>query len=361
MSIARGLLTGFLGGAIADKKAKDTAHLEVVKNVRTNYFNNTLPETIEAENTRKTNYELLAGEYGVPAANVFDANDFTVNKLSMERLDELMEKNKLDKTKLEAANFGTTYEDRYSQRGVAFEDKYKSVFNQLGVKQIGSMGPYTVKSQLEGDATVDMSKAPTTPMEENIPVSSMQVSDFLIPTGLGVALDPGKFAKASQSYRGFGEIFKIDPVTKELKPDFGNRGNEYTAFQNITQEYLSQFGTGKEGEASLTAAMSFADKVLDERVSNIIFGFQTAEGRVPGMVALVPSEKGGMKPGTSFSPGFLNNFQTAKEQKQYIAQHIKEYSLATQRYFAESFPEKVQFSDGTDAKLFLLQITGLAN
>ena len=41
MSIARGLLTGFLGGAIADKEAKDKAHLEVVKNVRTNYFNNT--------------------------------------------------------------------------------------------------------------------------------------------------------------------------------------------------------------------------------------------------------------------------------------------------------------------------------
>ncbi len=362
MSIARGLLTGFLGGAIADKEAKDKAHLEVVKNVRTNYFNNTLPETIEAEDTRKTNYELLAGEYGVPAANVFDANDFTVNKLSMERLDELMKKNKLDKTKLEAANFGTTYEDRYNQRGVAFEDKYKSVFNQLGVKQIGSMGPYTVKSQLEGDATVDMSETPTTPMEENIPVSSMQVSDFLIPTGVGVALDSGKFAKAAESVRGFDELITIDPVTKKATVKLGNRGNEFTALRNITQEYLSQFGTGKEGEASLPAAISFADKVLDERVNHMIFGKQTAEGRVSGLVELKqdPKNLNNMIASNNFSSGFLNNFPNASDQKKYIAQGIKEYSLAEQRYFAETFPDGVKFSDGTDAKIFLLQITGLS-
>ena len=363
MSIARGLLTGFLGGAIADKEAKDKAHLEVVKNVRTNYFNNTLPETIEAEDTRKTNYELLAGEYGVPAANVFDANDFTVNKLSMERLDELMKKNKLDKTKLEAANFGTKYEDRYNQRGVAFEDKYKSVFNQLGVKQIGSMGPYTVKSQLEGDATVDMSEAPTTPMEENIPISSMQVSDFLIPTGVGVALDASKFAKAAESVRGFDELITIDPVSKKATVKLGNRGNEFTALRNITQEVLPQFGTGKEGEASLPAAISFANKVLDQRVNQVIFGKQTETGRIPGLVELKPDPKNpnNMVASNSFSGGFLNKFSTAPEQKTYLAQGIRDLpTLEEQRYFAETFPEGVKFNDGSDAKIFLLQITGLA-
>jgi len=362
MSAFRGIATGFLGGAIADKEAKDKAHLEVVKNVRTNYFNNTLPETVEAENTRKTNYELLAGQYGVPAANVFDSNDFTVNKLSMERLDELLKTNKIDKKKLESANFATTYEDRYNQRGVAFEDKYKSVFNQLGVKEIGGLGPYTVKSQLEGDTEMDAPKAPTTPMEENIPVSSMQVSDFLIPTGVGVALDSGKFAKAAESVRGFDELITIDPVTKKATVKLGNRGNEFTALRNITQEYLSQFGTGKEGEASLPAAISFADKVLDERVNHMIFGKQTAEGRVSGLVQLKPDPKNpnNMVASNSFSGGFLNKFSTAPEQKKYIAQGIKEYSLAEQRYFAETFPDGVKFSDGSDAKIFLLQITGLA-
>ena len=119
----------------------------------------------------------------MPAANLFDANDFTVNKLAMERLDNLLKTNKIDKKKLESANFATTYEDRYKQRGVAFEDKYKSVFNQLGVKEIGGLGPYTVKSQLESDTQMDEPKAPTTPMEENRAFSSMQASDFLMPIG----------------------------------------------------------------------------------------------------------------------------------------------------------------------------------
>lgn len=363
MSAFRGIATGFLGGAIADKEAKDTAHLEVVKNVRTNYFNNTLPETIEAENTRKTNYELLAGQYGVPAANVFDSNNFTVNKLSMERLDELLKTNKIDKKKLESANFATTYEDRYSQRGVAFEDKYKSVFNQLGVKEIGGLGPYTVQSQLEGDTEMDAPKASTTPMEENKAFSSMQVSDFLIPIGTSIALDANKFAKAAESVRGFDELITIDPVSKQASVKLGNRSNEYTALRNITQEVLPQFGTGKEGEASLPAAISFANKVLDQRVNQVIFGKQTETGRIPGLVELKPDPKNpnNMVASNSFSGGFLNKFSTAPEQKTYLAQGIRDLpTLEEQRYFAETFPEGVKFNDGSDAKIFLLQITGLA-
>ena len=37
-----------------------------------------------------------------------------------------------------------------------------------------------------------------------------------------------------------------------------------------------------------------------------------------------------------------------------------DYYIAEQRYFAETFPDGVKFSDGSDAKIFLLQITGLA-
>ena len=76
MSIARGIITGFLGGAIADKQAKDNAYLDVAKSAGTNYYNTILPETTEAEDVRRKNYETLVGLYDVNAANLFDQNNF---------------------------------------------------------------------------------------------------------------------------------------------------------------------------------------------------------------------------------------------------------------------------------------------
>ena len=48
MSIFRGIATGFLGGAIADKEAKDKTKAEVLKGAALNYLNNTYPETVAA-------------------------------------------------------------------------------------------------------------------------------------------------------------------------------------------------------------------------------------------------------------------------------------------------------------------------
>ena len=74
MSIARGLLTGFLGGAIADKEAKDKNKAEVLKGAAQNYYTNTLPQTIEMENNRKNSYDRIATEFGTPAAELADIN-----------------------------------------------------------------------------------------------------------------------------------------------------------------------------------------------------------------------------------------------------------------------------------------------
>lgn len=363
MSVFRGIATGFVGAAIEDKAAKDRDKAEVLKGAAQNYLTNIYPETVEAEKNRKSNFEILSSTYTPEFANVADASGFTVDKASMDRLETLLKTNKIDKKKLESANFATDYNTRYETRGKTFEEKYAPIFEQIGVKEIGGMGPYTVKSQLEGDAQMDEPKAPTTPMEENRAFSSMQVSDFLMPIGTSIALDANKFAKAAESVRGFDQLITIDPVTKTASVNLGNRANEFTALRNITQEVLPQFGTGKEGEASLPAAISFANKVLDQRVNQVIFGKQTETGRMPGLVELKPDPKNpnNMVASNSFSGGFLNKFSTAPEQKTYLAQGIRDLpSLEEQRYFAETFPEGVKFSDGTDAKIFLLQITGLA-
>jgi hypothetical protein len=188
MSIARGIITGFLGGAIEDKAAKDKAHLDVVKSVRANYFNNTLPQTIEMEDNRKNNYDRIKGKYGVNAAELADINkiiDGTGN--GFDNFEQLLKTNNLKKEDLEAATFDSNYMTRYNQRGVDFNKKYKQIFDQLGVKEIGGLGPYTVQSQLEEPKVDDPMVPPEQPgMEQETPppateFSSTDIRDYLTP------------------------------------------------------------------------------------------------------------------------------------------------------------------------------------
>ena len=208
MSVARGLLTGFLGGAIADKEAKDKNKAEVLKTAASNYLTKIYPETVEAENTRKSNFEILSSAYTPEFANVADASGFTIDKVSMDRLDKLMKKNKIDKAKLEGANFGTNYNTRYETRGKTFEEKYAPIFNQIGIKEIGGMGPYTVKSQLEGDATTDTMVDAPPATGETQQFSSTKLSDYLIPKPGALQMPETEFDRVAQKFRGFENVIK---------------------------------------------------------------------------------------------------------------------------------------------------------
>ena len=121
MSIFRGIATVFLGAAIEDKAAKDKTKAEVLKGAAQNYITNIYPETVEAEKTRKSNFEILSSTYTPEFANVADASGFTVDKASMDRLYKTLEDKKIDKKKLESANFATDYNTRYETRGKTFE------------------------------------------------------------------------------------------------------------------------------------------------------------------------------------------------------------------------------------------------
>ena len=58
-----------------------------------------MPETIDAEKTRKSNFEILSSTYTPEFANVADASGFTVDKASMDRLETYMNKaSKYDRT-----------------------------------------------------------------------------------------------------------------------------------------------------------------------------------------------------------------------------------------------------------------------
>ena len=361
--LAQGVATGYLQAKIRNTEANDALKANTLARVGETLIGETIPNAIEAEKVRRTNYDNLANQYGTNFAEVADKGMFTIDDTSMKRLDELLKDNQLDAEKLKNANFETDFNNRYNQRVMSAEEKYNPILKQLGVDNIGALGYNTVEALVKPTETTTKDTMADTVTQTPIKFDNMQLSDYLTPTGIGVALDPNKFAKAAQSVRGFDQLIKIDPVTKEAVVTLGDRGIEFTALRDVTQEFLSQFGTGKEGEASLPAALSFADKVLKERTEDIIFGVRTASGRQEGMVSLVADSKtpGVMKAGNTFSNGFLTSFPDALSQKKYIATNIRELpTLAQQQLFAQKFPEGIKFSDGTDAKIFLLQITGLS-
>jgi hypothetical protein len=363
MSAFRGIATGFLQAKIRNTEANDALKARVLETASNTLLTETIPNAIEAEKIRRSNYDLLVGRFGVPGANVMDASGYTFNESTMKKLDDDLKANELNDEALKNANFETDFDTRYNTRVKSAEEKYNPILQKIGIDNIGGLGFNTVEALVKPTTTTAKDTMADTVIQTPIKFDSMQLSDYLTPTGIGVALDSNKFAKAAQSVRGFDQLIKIDPVTKEAVVTLGNRGIEFTALRDVTQEYLPQFGTGKEGEASLPAALSFADKVLKERTEDIIFGVRTASGRQEGMVSLVADSKtpGVMKAGNTFSNSFLTSFPNALSQKKYIATNIKELpTLAQQQLFAQKFPEGIKFSDGTDAKIFLLQITGLS-
>ena len=104
MSIFRGIATGFLGAAIEDKEAKDRNKAEVLKGAALNYYTNTLPQTIEMENNRKTSYDRIATEFGNPAAELADINNIiTGDGKGYDNFKDLLKNNNLKKEDLEKA------------------------------------------------------------------------------------------------------------------------------------------------------------------------------------------------------------------------------------------------------------------
>ena len=125
---------------------------------------------MEAENLRRDNYDLLAGE-DPNLAELADINNFTATEAGMEKFKEFREKNKLKgPDALKNLNFETDYNTRYTKRGKDFNEKYQPILNQLGIKEIGGMGYNTVESLVGGKEpgpmkSEDMAQTPEAPQE----------------------------------------------------------------------------------------------------------------------------------------------------------------------------------------------------
>ena len=345
MSIFRGIATGFLGAAIEDKAAKDKTKAEVLKGAAQNYYTNTLPQTIEMENNRKTSYDRIATEFGNPAAELADINNIiTGDGKGYDNFKDLLKNNNLKKEDLEKATFDTDYNKRYETRGKTFNEKYAPIFEQIGIKEIGGMGPYTVKSQLEGDTTTDTMVDAPAATGETQQFSSTKLSDYLIPKPGVLQIPENEFGRVATSYRNFKNVISFDPQGNVKFAFKGTKDVEYNALRAVTNQVSGNFYNEKQKKVNVGAAMEEANKILtlqtESHHRSIVDNYSPVKTPKPGQAAYAATGE-------------------LKITEDDLLDHLaKMGTKSEQRFYALSFPAGVTLpGTNTDVRQFLLNIT----
>ena len=184
MSAIRGILTGYLNAKVRNTEANDALKANTLMRVGETLIGTTIPNAIEAEKVRRTNYDNLVADYGVPFAELADIRKFTVDQNSMDRLAKLLEENDLNKEALKNANFETDYNTRYNTRVESAQSKYGDILKQLGVDGIGALGYNTVEALVKPPAmetitTKDQMTDTVTTQEVPKAFSSTILRDYL--------------------------------------------------------------------------------------------------------------------------------------------------------------------------------------
>ena len=275
-----GITTGLLSAKIKNSEANDALKANVLARVGDTLLSETIPNAIEAEKNRKTNYKLLESKYNTNFANVADASQFTLNDDTMKQLEELLKENKLDEEALKNAKFETDFNTRYQTRTQTFEEKYNPILKQLGIDNIGALGYNTVESLVGNKQpmqmkTEDMAKGPV-PSDA---FSSMQVRDYLDPlvstTDLGT---PNQVDQAIAGYRGFNQGIIRDASGQFAGIElFGEKANERNAFKAVMTRIASNYKIKGTEKADLTATALAANKVLFDQTQGYI-GDQVLDG-----------------------------------------------------------------------------------
>ena len=353
---AQGIATGYLQAKIRNTEANDALKANTLMRVGETLIGETIPNAIEAEKTRRTNYDLLVGRFGVPGANVMDASGYTLNDTTMKKLDDDLKANELNDEALKNANFETDFNTRYNTRVKSAEEKYNPILKQLGVDNIGALGYNTVEALVKPTTETTKDTMTDTVTQTPIQFDSMQLSDYLTTSPISYNIPESEFQKVASTMREFGQFFTQDPVTKEIKVNLNDTNrDEYNALRNITQE-ISQSYLDQDGKVNVSSAMTAASNILTGQTSTIIYGKQTEQGFLEGIVEVADGQTT-----KNFSSATNNRYKTDKEKKQYLAQGLfnLDGGQDAQRFFAQSFPDTVLFDDGTKARNYLLRLTGL--
>ena len=186
MQLEEYLLQDILQAKIRNTEANDALKANTLMRVGETLIGETIPNAIEAEKTRRTNYDMLAKKYGTNFAEVADVANYTLDAASMKKLEEDLEANNLNEEALKNANFETDYNTRYNTRVKSAEEKYNPILKQLGVDGIGALGYNTVEALVKPMETEDMAKGPVVQTSEQF--DSMQLVNTLIKYQIQVEL-----------------------------------------------------------------------------------------------------------------------------------------------------------------------------
>ena len=363
---AQNILTGYITAKVRNTEANDALKANTLMRVGETLIGETIPNAIEAEKVRRTNYDILVGEYGPNAAEVFDINKFTVDDASMAQLRKLLEENELNKEALKNANFATDFNTRYNTRVKSAEEKYDPILKQLGVDNIGALGYNTVEALVKPQAmdtisTKDMQTDTVTTQEVSRDLSSTLLKDYLTPVGdITVLGNPNLVAGAAASYRGFDQAMNfVDGKLVSLKFG-GNKDIEYNAFTSTMNDVAPMFERD-DGKVNLQQIAQAADEKLTSQtqgtINTMISGYNVLSAKDKSGMDLSAIEKTQqLYGGDDFSESFNAQNPSDSDKLTFIAQHMGSLgTTAEQHYFALSFPVNVTLSDGRSIRKLLLR------
>jgi len=350
MSVFRSIATGYLGAKIANTQANDELKARVLESAGTNFYTNILPDAIANEKLRKSNYESLAA-IDPNLAELADINGFTASKEAMEKFDQFREENKLkDPDALKNLKFETDFNTRYTTRVKSFEEKYNPILDQIGIKELGGLGFNTVES-LIGNKQIqseDMAKGPV-PSDT---FASTQLTDYFTPITSAYQVPENEFAKIAVTKRNFSNVISFTP---ENEPKFAFKGTkdiEFNALRSVTNDISANY-LDEDNKVNLSQAVEAADEILFNQTQAIIGGITTNYTESKAKDAFQT-----LYTASSFGESFNKQYPTDKDKKQALQNHLISLgTISEQKYFAVSFPTGVTFSNGQDARLYLLDIT----
>ena len=350
MSAFRGIATGFLQAKIRNTEANDALKANTLARVGETLIGETIPNAVEAEKVRRTNYDMLSSEFTPNFAEVADKSGFTLNDDTMKVLREKLKEGNLDKKALENANFQTDFNTRYNQRAETAEEKYSPILKQLGIDGIGSLGYNTVEALVKPTTTTTKNTMADAVTQTPIKFDSMQLSDYLTPMSGTYQVGATEFAKVAQPFRQFGSAIKFDA---QGNVDFtlpGTKDVEYRALYAVTNDVSSQF-LDKDKKVNISQAVERANEVLRSQTQGVIEGI-TSEYKESSAEGVITSTA------TGFSNSFNSQYPTSEDKLEAIQNHLASLgSKSEQKYFALSFPKGVANVGNEDLKDYLLRIT----
>ena len=340
----QGVATGYLQAKIRNTEANDALKANTLMRVGETLIGETIPNAIDAEKVRRTNYDNLVSQYGTNFAELADIRQFTVNDASMAKLDELLEENNLNKEKLKDANFETDFNNRYNARVKSAQEKYDPILKQLGVDNIGALGYNTVEALVKPTETTTKDTMTDTVTQTPIEFSSTKLADYFTPQTKVLQIPENEFGRVASSFRNFENVISFDPQGNVRFNFSGTKDVEYNALRNITNQVSGNFYNEDQKKVNVGMAVEEANTILtkqtENHIRNIVDNYQVVKTPKPGGA-------------TSQASGQL------KITEEDLLMHIaKMGTKSEQRYYALSFPAGVTLQ-GTNQEVrqYLLDIT----